>query len=532
MNTKLAETTFSRKKAGRRRTGTLYQSATGGWRLRLPVEVDGETIKKVFDLGTTSKAAARAKQRRLLATELPSQEEAERVETFQEAAERIVGADDIASKANRLGRLRNHVYPLIGNRPVTALRSEEITEVLQMVADAGYSRDLVTHVKHDIGAVIGKLFRTRILDENEMDRVEMPKRATVDTRHRAVLTDEEFVCYLGWQHPEEQHAMAVLERQVMACVSRMFGGVRIGDLRVLNWKDLDTSEGEFRFGYAPRAKTNQPQLLEIPAMLRPVLRDWWERHGRPTEGFVFPARKGERAGEVKGRSNVAEALRRDLMRAFGIEVPHVSTFVRSNGRPTMNVRWVKAREMTSRELELFEDSGRTKKLDFHSFRRAFKQGLANAGTDVQTALILSGSSDAKTHQRYLRNATQMKSVPANALPVIDIGHVQTKKATLGGDLNSLSNSKRLVGAGEEIRTLDVNLGKLENQGSPRQNKPLSAGSAPALAANSGPFGVQSPNVVSELDTLRSDLDAATLAADWPRVAQLAAALAKLTNQAI
>jgi hypothetical protein len=53
--------------------------------------------------------------------------------------------------------------------------------------------------------------------------------------------------------------------------------------------------------------------------------------------------------------------------------------------------------------------------------------------DVQTALILSGSSDAKTHQRYLRNATQMKSVPANALPVMDIGHVQTK------------------GAGEEIR---------------------------------------------------------------------------------
>jgi len=25
-------------------------------------------------------------------------------------------------------------------------------------------------------------------------------------------------------------------------------------------------------------------------MLRPILRDWWERHGRPVDGLVFPSR--------------------------------------------------------------------------------------------------------------------------------------------------------------------------------------------------------------------------------------------------
>lgn len=57
--------------------------------------------------------------------------------------------------------------------------------------------------------------------------------------------------------------MALLERQVMACVSRCFGGLRTGDLHALRWESLDTAEGMFRFGWAARKKTARPQLLEI-----------------------------------------------------------------------------------------------------------------------------------------------------------------------------------------------------------------------------------------------------------------------------
>ena len=36
------------------------------------------------------------------------------------------------------------------------------------------------------------------------------------------------------------------------------------------------------------AKTEEraPQALVVPEMLRPILRDWWKQHGRPTEGMV------------------------------------------------------------------------------------------------------------------------------------------------------------------------------------------------------------------------------------------------------
>jgi integrase len=217
----------------------------------------------------------------------------------------------------------------------------------------------------------------------------------------------------------------VLERQTMACLSRMFGGLRVGDLRALRWEALDTKDG-FSFGWAPRVKTARPQLLEIPTMLRPILRDWWERHGRPSAGFVFPARKGDKAGGKKGRSSIAAALRRDLRRALGVDVPVRVEYVRSNGRKGTRFDWHASRELTPREVELFQETEFTKPVDFHSFRRAFKQALADAGVEMQTAMALSGASDAKAHQRYLANTAKMRRLPEAALPNLAIARVQTR----------------------------------------------------------------------------------------------------------
>lgn len=155
----------------------------------------------------------------------------------------------------------------------------------------------------------------------------VPKAAAGDTWERAVLTDEELLRYLTWTHPSEKLRAAVLERQTMACVSRMFGGVRLGDLRVSRWDWFQTEDGRFEFGWAPRRKTKRPQLLEVPEMLRPILRDWWERQGRPTAGLMFPVRKGPRAGEQRKPASPAKAFRRDLVRAFGIEAPVDAPFV-------------------------------------------------------------------------------------------------------------------------------------------------------------------------------------------------------------
>lgn len=198
---------------------------------------------------------------RVDSAELSVEEGARRFETFAESAERIVGESTAISKPNRLARLRNHVFDHIGVKPVDKVTSSDVREVLAAIAAQGLSKDLVVHVRNDIGAVLGDLWRGETLPENVVARVKVPK-AKVDTRERAVLTDEELLRYLAWHYPGTGHAMAVLERQTMASLSRMSGGVRVGDLRALSWEALDTEQGQFRFGWASRKKT-QPKTAAI-----------------------------------------------------------------------------------------------------------------------------------------------------------------------------------------------------------------------------------------------------------------------------
>src|SRR6185436_11576267 len=96
-------------------------------------------------------------------------------------------------------------------------------------------------------------------------------------------------------------------------------------------------------------------------------------------GLVFPARRGERAGETKIKVSHAAAFRRDLMRAFGLETWDAKTR-----------KFKKAREMTARERELFTETADTLPVDFHSWRRAYSQALADAGVNAQQATALAG----------------------------------------------------------------------------------------------------------------------------------------------
>jgi integrase len=169
---------------------------------------------------------------------------------------------------------------------------------------------------------------------------------------------------------------------------------------------FETEDGRFTFGWAPRKKAARPQLLEVPEMLRPILRGWWKGHGQPSSGFVFPALRGKRTGEGEKTTRHAAAMRRDLRRAFGLEVWDAATR-----------KWKRSgRAMTARERELLEGTDMVRRVDFHSWRRAFNQALADAGVNLQQAQALAGHSSMEAHQRYLKNTGAMRRMPPAALP--------------------------------------------------------------------------------------------------------------------
>jgi hypothetical protein len=164
-------------------------------------------------------------------------------------------------------------------------------------------------------------------------------------------------------------------------------------------------------------------VLDVPDMLRPFLRAWWEREGRPVAGPVFPVRKGKRAGEKRGpRISHARRLRHALARAGVFRLPPVKAPATSPGTRTDLGRAAAGTKLVPNPRDpLYFETPVSLPVDFHSFRRAFNTALAVAGVNVQKAMRLAGHSDAKTHMRYVKDAPEMRQIPDAALPRLHRG---------------------------------------------------------------------------------------------------------------
>jgi integrase len=406
---------------GRKAKGVIVRGATG-YSARFWVGEGDERRRVTKNLGTDSLPVAKKKLARLLAEEDPASVDTAAPETFEEAATRIFEERDTVSVAEERSRLKRYAYPVIGSKRVTKIETRHVNEVLREAKAAGRSKGTVQHLKQDISNVLAALKNEGAIKLNPAEDSELPKYRDTVKKERAVLTDDELATYLAWEHPDKRHRGAVLERQIMSVVARCFGGVRTGDEHSIRWESFDIEGGRFAWGYAPRQKTKRPQRLAVPEYLRPFLKLWWQLAGKPETGLVFPVRRGERAGQQRKSSSHAHDFRRDLQRAFGLKVPRWVERTRTNGRKLTEVKWEPAakkewaRPMTRRERELFEETAETLPVDFHSWRRAYNQALAEAGVTLQQAQGLAGHASLDAHALYLASAETTRHMPAGALP--------------------------------------------------------------------------------------------------------------------
>jgi hypothetical protein len=80
---------------------------------------------------------------------------------------------------------------------------------------------------------------------------------------------------------------------------------------------------------------------------------------------------------------------------------------------------------------LYYETATTLPVDFHSFRRAFNTGLAEAGVNAQQAMLLSGHSDPNVHVRYVMRTKVMRTIPAAALPPLTIQRLVSRSRRAG-----------------------------------------------------------------------------------------------------
>ncbi len=239
----------------------------------------------------------------------------------------------------------------------------------------------------------------KVIDTRPMEDLELPDGLKKDKRPFVSPTDAEIGKYLAAEKLD-------LELKLLVLVARTEGGMRTAETIRWDWTMVDR-EG-FAFCTIARAKTGEVQTLEIPAMLRPFLRVWWTRAGRPVAGPVFPVRRGPRAGKDKKArgTSFAGRMRRDFFRAGVVRLPPIV----KDGKPTPNPA-----------DPLYFDTPVSRRMNFHSMRRAYARALAKADVNVQTAMTLASHADSKTHMGYVRELEAARPVPAAALPILDPG---------------------------------------------------------------------------------------------------------------
>ena len=359
--------------------------------------------------------------------------EATKRETFAEYAKAWGEARKtlgVVMARDEITYLAKYVTPELGPYTLAEIRPVHIRTMLANAVAAGLQRESVRKVRGVLGRVLDSAWKAELIPENPVDRVEVPDDAPKDDRPRTILTDEQVTTFLNGtasgpegRKPRKDAHDRLLELKVLAVCSRVLGGMRTAELNRWDWSMVDREHfADIRYQRAKAKRGNTPkvQALTVPEPMRAILRSWHVKHGSPEAGPVFPVTKGERKGEFKGPrgTSYAHRLRRELWR------------------------------MGIRDHAIHHDTPTSKKVDWHSFRRAFATSLAEAGVNEQRARLLVAHGDANVHAKYVQQTRAMREIPAASVPMIDAAKVTAmpvSEVALSGAAKTAVISARPVG---------------------------------------------------------------------------------------
>jgi len=370
----------------------------------------------------------------------------------------VVSCDDYFEKLwvpSRIGKVRSvradryrwrkHVSPLIGSRLINELTSDDLRDVVQALdakatRKGGKGRDrfgqksacncwaLVSKMFGD--ACNSKLRELRLLSVNPAIGVKPP--------------DAPGSLEKQWLFPVELEqllscAAIPLERRRFYAVG-VYCYTRPGEVLAFLWgRSIDLEHGMVRVNrsfdhiervFNERTKTNDGRHFALEPVLRPLLAKMWAE--RPKPGLLFPR-----------FTHLAEGLREDLMKA-GVT------------RPSLHVR-----------------RPGSQPIRFHDLRATGITYMAIRGDSDQDVRERAGHADFETTLLYIRRGHLALSSaeigrPYAALPACVLGESSSgggessQKSSFSDDSIPLSdgNHSEIRGAGEGIRTLDVNLGNM------------------------------------------------------------------------
>jgi hypothetical protein len=414
---------MARKQSGSKRWSPLKASWMG--RIR---GAQGERTPWC-DLGTDNESLAEQKLAQWIETGIPPRAKAR--ESFALSARRIVAeqrASGFAGAADRSYRVETYALPRLGHLEIEQIEQHHLNSVLADMVKLGLLVDTVHHMRTDLSKIFKTLVGEGSLRHCVATGMELPDGCEHDARPRKAVSDEHVVQFLRRRGTAGELEMLVL-------IARWVGGQRTSDVHAGDWTHVDTvhwktmrvrrPKTEAKPGALPGRKKGRRRASrsfeftehDIPSDVVGPLRAWWEAHGRPTSGPIFPARRGKNAGKRKASRGISYAKRwRDALWEERIVCP-LPGFESAVGD-------------ARREYCAYQaDTDETRKTDFHTIRSAYITGLARAGVNEQMAMIAAGhGGDSRTHRGYLK--VDEIAVPAAALPSLALPALPTPPAPL------------------------------------------------------------------------------------------------------
>ncbi len=179
------------------------------------------------------------------------------------------------------------IVPLFGDRPASSLTQADIRRARDRLG-LRFKPNTVMSTLRPLSTAYSWGIREGLLDcQNPCLGVERPARESL----------LEFL-----DRDEVQRLLGFLERRArgsdtfddwllfVATALTLRTGLRKGEVFGLRWQDLDlvTRRLDVARSYAKKPKSNSVRHLRIPAMLVPLLSEWYRRCPKTDDGLVFP----------------------------------------------------------------------------------------------------------------------------------------------------------------------------------------------------------------------------------------------------
>ena len=199
----------------------------------------------------------------------------------------------------KMRRLEGHVFPVIGNLPVSEVDAPQIRRVLHRIESM---RTL--HTAHRVKNIIGEIMRYAVA-MGLIVHNPVPDLAgvlpPVKVKHRASITDPKGIG--GLLRSIEEYSGSPVTRCAMKFAALTF--VRPGELRHAEWSEIDLEGKEWRIS-AEKMKMKRPHIIPLSIQAVEVLKEieLITGHGK----FIFPSERS--SARPMSNNTVNAALRR------------------------------------------------------------------------------------------------------------------------------------------------------------------------------------------------------------------------------